>query len=220
PPPSHAHTAWGCFRGGGGAVARPKQFAGPFFLSIGYSACHWCHVMEHESFEDTEVAQLLNEHFVSIKVDREERPDLDQIYMTALQTYYALTGQRQGGGWPLSMFLTPDLQPFFGGTYFPPDDRYGGQLPPFKRILLSLIRVWQEQRQAIQEQAGHITEHLQEVSRVVEKDAELQPDLLRHAAARLRQVFDPTYGGFGNAPKFPHPMDLRMLLRAWRRFGD
>src|SRR5262249_56273199 len=170
PPPSHAHTAWGCFRGGGGAVARPKQFAGPFFLSIGYSACHWCHVMEHESFEDTEVAQLLNDNFVSIKVDREERPDLDQIYMTAVQL---LT---HSGGWPMSVWLTPDLKPFYGGTYFPPDDRYGRV--GFGRLLLALADAWRNRRGELEEAAGQLTEHMQQVTRVAAAQGEPNAGLI------------------------------------------
>src|SRR4029077_13592092 len=124
----------------------------PIFLSIGYSACHWCHVMEHESFEDPAIAALMNEHFVNIKVDREERPDLDQIYMSAVQ---AMTGQ---GGWPMSMFLTPDLRPFYGGTYFPPDDRYGR--PSFKRVLLALVEAWEHRRDEVFSSAGQITERV------------------------------------------------------------
>src|SRR4030081_1876407 len=138
------------------AIERARHEHRPIFLSIGYSACHWCHVMEHESFEDPETARLLNEHFVSIKVDREERPDLDQIYMTAVQI---LTGQ---GGWPMSLFLTPDLKPFFGGTYFPPEDRYGR--PSFKRLLLALAEAWQSRRDEITESSTQITERLQQAA--------------------------------------------------------
>src|SRR5437899_4883112 len=134
------------------ALSRARAENKPILLSIGYSACHWCHVMEHESFEDPEVAQLLNEHFVSIKVDREERPDLDQIYMTAVQL---MTGQ---GGWPMSMFLTPDLKPFYGGTYFPPDNRYGR--PGFKQLLHALIDAWENRREEVQEVAGQRTQQL------------------------------------------------------------
>src|SRR5205807_8761808 len=135
------------------ALQKAKSLDRPIFLSIGYSACHWCHVMEHESFEDPEVGKILSEHFVSIKVDREERPDLDQIYMTAVQL---LT---QHGGWPMSVFLTPDLQPFYGGTYFPPDDRHGR--PSFKRLLGAIINAWQTQREGVADQAGQITEGMQ-----------------------------------------------------------
>src|SRR6516165_5414163 len=149
----HAHNPVDWYPWGPEALGRARNLDRPIFLSIGYSACHWCHVMEHESFEDPEIAQILKDHFISIKVDREERPDLDQIYMSAVQM---LTGQ---GGWPMSMFLTPDLQPFYGGTYFPPDDRYGR--PSFKRLLLALTEAWRSRRQEVTEQAGQITAHLQ-----------------------------------------------------------
>src|SRR5256712_8290445 len=163
------------------AFARARAEDRPIFLSIGYSACHWCHVMEHESFEDEETARMLNEHFISIKVDREERPDLDQIYMTAVQL---LTQQ---GGWPMSMFLTPDLKPFFGGTYFPPDDRYGR--PSFKRILAHLAQAWKEKRQLIEEQAKQLTGHVQEVTRLEPAKGELNARLLTSAGQRLSQAF-------------------------------
>src|SRR5262245_42440238 len=168
--------------------------------------------MEHESFEDKEVARLLNEHFVSIKVDREERPDIDQIYMTAVQM---LTGQ---GGWPMSMFLTPELKPFYGGTYFPPDDRYGR--PGFKRLLFSVAEAWRSKRKELVESAGQITGHLQSACQVQAGERELGPALLQNAVNYLRRGFDRTYGGFGTAPKFPHAVELRLLLRVWKRFGD
>ncbi len=211
----HAYNPVNWFPWGADALRRARELDRPIFLSIGYSACHWCHVMEHESFEDAETAAILNEHFVSIKVDREERPDLDQIYMAAVQL---LTRQ---GGWPMSMFLTPGLQPFFGGTYYPPVDSYGR--PSFKRVLLHVVGLWQEQRDAIEQQAGQVTEHVQEMMRLEKGEAELGElgdALLRKAASVLRRTFDPTYGGFGSAPKFPHPLELRLLLRVARRFDD
>src|SRR5262249_23624011 len=143
------------FAWGPEALARARELNRPIFLSIGYSACHWCHVMEHESFEDPEIGRFLNENFVSIKVDREERPDLDQIYMAAVQ----LLNQGQGG-WPMSVFLTPDLQPFFAGTYFPPDDRYGR--PGFKRLLAALADVWRTRPDDVVQKAGEITAHLRD----------------------------------------------------------
>jgi uncharacterized protein YyaL (SSP411 family) len=194
------------------ALRRARELDRPIFLSVGYSACHWCHVMEHESFEDEEVARLLNEHFVSIKVDREERPDVDQIYMAAVQ---ALTGQ---GGWPMSVFLTPDLKPFTGGTYFPPDDRYGR--PGFKRVLRTVADWWQNRRAELTQAAGQLTEALQGGTGLPPGGGELGPDVLRRAVDGLSRAFDPRYGGFGSAPKFPRPMDVRLLLRAWKRFGD
>jgi uncharacterized protein YyaL (SSP411 family) len=194
------------------ALTRARQLNRPIFLSIGYSACHWCHVMEHESFEDSEVARLLNDNFVSIKVDREERPDLDQIYMASVQL---LTGQ---GGWPMSVFLTPDLRPFTGGTYFPPEDMYGR--PGFKRVLQTVADWWQTRRGEIDRAAADLTEHLQHLGRLPAGKGDLAEGILRTAVAALSQAFDPRYGGFGSAPKFPHPMDLRVLLRAWKRFVD
>src|SRR5690349_4205500 len=137
----HAHNPVDWFPWGEEALQRARQLDRPIFLSIGYSACHWCHVMEHESFENEDIARILNEHFVSIKVDREERPDLDQIYMASVQM---LTGQ---GGWPMSVFLTPDLRPFFGGTYFPPEDKYGRR--GFRSLLLLLAEAWQNRRDEI-----------------------------------------------------------------------
>jgi uncharacterized protein YyaL (SSP411 family) len=208
----HAQNPVHWYSWGPEALERARQLDRPIFLSIGYSACHWCHVMEHESFEDPEVARILNEHFVSIKVDREERPDLDQIYMTAVQL---MTGQ---GGWPMSMFLTPDLKPFYGGTYFPPDDRYGR--PGFKRVLLALADAWQNRRNEVDEAAGQRTEQLRLVTRLERREGELEPGLIAHAVNELARAFDARYGGFGSAPKFPHPMELRLLLRAWKRFGD
>jgi uncharacterized protein YyaL (SSP411 family) len=215
----HAHNPVDWYPWGPEALEKARKLDRPIFLSVGYSACHWCHVMEHESFEDPEVAKILNEHFVSIKVDREERPDLDQIYMSAVQM---MTGQ---GGWPMSMFLTPDLQPFYGGTYFPPDDRYGR--PSFKRLLLALVEAWKSRRSEITQQASQITEHLKGVGGLpaaVEGSGdpattELQPELVRNAVSMLARAFDSRHGGFGSAPKFPHAMELRLLLRAHARFG-
>ena len=208
----HAHNPVDWYPWGEEALRRARELDRPIFLSIGYSACHWCHVMEHESFEDAEVADILNRHFLSIKVDREERPDLDQIYMAAVQL---MTRQ---GGWPMSMFLTPDLQPFYGGTYFPPDDRYGR--PGFKRLLLSLAQAWKDQRQTIHEQAGHVTEHVQAMMRLESAGGELGVELLRNAVTVLSRSFDHANGGFGSAPKFPHPLELRLLLRCAVRFDD
>lgn len=209
----HAHNPVDWYPWGDEALAKARQLDRPIFLSIGYSACHWCHVMEKESFEDPAVGRLLNEHFISIKVDREERPDLDQIYMTAVQI---LTQQ---GGWPMSMFLTPDLKPFFGGTYFPPEDRYGR--PGFKRLLTTLAEAWQQKRDLIDEQAGQLTAHVQsQLSLEPAKQGKLGPNLLQGAGNTLRRAFDAVHGGFGSAPKFPHPMELRLLLRLWKRFDD
>jgi uncharacterized protein YyaL (SSP411 family) len=208
----HAHNPVDWYPWGEEALQRARQLDRPIFLSVGYSACHWCHVMEHESFESPEIARVLNEHFVSIKVDREERPDIDQVYMTAVQL---LTGQ---GGWPMSVFMTPGLKPFYGGTYYPPDDRYGR--PGFKRLLLALADAWQTRREEVTSSADQITEHLRAATQVQPGAGELQPELLRNAVGMLRRAFDQRHGGFGSAPKFPHAIEMRLLLRAWKRFGD
>ncbi|HTU19520.1 MAG TPA: thioredoxin domain-containing protein [Gemmataceae bacterium] len=206
----HAHNPVDWHPWAAEALERARQLDRPIFLSIGYSACHWCHVMEHESFENEEIAKILNDSFVSIKVDREERPDLDQIYMASVQM---LTGS---GGWPMSVFLTPDLKPFTGGTYFPPDDRYGR--PGFKRLLLHIAEVWHTRRAEVEEAASQITGHLRDFGKLDPEEGALDSSLLPQALAGLERAFDPRHGGFGQAPKFPHPMDLRLLLRCWKRF--
>jgi uncharacterized protein YyaL (SSP411 family) len=194
------------------ALELSRRLDRPIFLSIGYSACHWCHVMETESFEDPQTARILNENFVSIKVDREERPDLDQIYMTAVQM---MTGQ---GGWPMSVFLTPQLQPFYGGTYFPPDDRYGR--PSFQRVLLGVADAWKNKRADISQSAFVLTEQLQQSTEQKGDRVELGAILIQSAVVQLAKAFDRVYGGFGSAPKFPHAMEIRLLLRDWKRRGD
>ncbi len=208
----HAHNPVDWYPWGPEALQRARDEDRPIFLSIGYSACHWCHVMERESFEDPALAAFLNEHFVPIKVDREERPDLDQIYMAAVQ---AMTQQ---GGWPMSVFLTPDLKPFYGGTYFPPTDRQG--MPGFDRVLRSVAQAWRERRAAILESAGQLSEHLVGLGQMPPAAAELDISVLDQAARALGRAFEPIHGGFGRAPKFPHPMDLKVLLRRYARTGD
>src|SRR5262245_22469296 len=189
----HAHNPVDWYPWGPEALARARDLDRPIFLSIGYSACHWCHVMEHESFEDPEVGKILNEHFVPIKVDREERPDLDAIYMTAVQL------QTGHGGWPMSVFLTPKLEPFYGGTYFPPQDRHG--LPSFKRLLGAILTAWQDRRKELLEQAGEMAEGIRQATRVEPGAGGVGPDVLCRAAAELMRAFDPVHGGFGRAPK-------------------
>jgi uncharacterized protein YyaL (SSP411 family) len=185
------------------AFAKAQADDKPILLSIGYAACHWCHVMEHESFEDDATAALLNEHFVPVKVDREERPDVDSVYMDAV---VSLTGH---GGWPMTVFLTPAGEPFFGGTYFPPEPRHG--LPSFKQILTAIAEAWRDRRSEVQRDAGTITESLR---RQVEPSREpLAATLLTDAVGVLRQQFDPVWGGFGGAPKFPPASTLEFLLR-------
>ncbi len=193
---------------------RRAQENKPIFLSIGYSTCHWCHVMERESFENAQVAAFLNEHFVSIKVDREERPDVDKIYMTFVQ---ATSGQ---GGWPLNVFLTPERKPFFGGTYFPPDSRHGR--PGFLQLLQQLHQVWQTRRAELANSAADIHARLEQLSAAHDRVSGpvLTADILRDAGALLKQSYDARHGGFGGAPKFPQPSQPQFLLRYARRFHD
>lgn len=177
----------------------------PIFLSIGYSTCHWCHVMAHESFENEKIAALLNQYFVCIKVDREERPDVDRLYMTYVQ---ALTGS---GGWPMSVWLTPELKPFFGGTYFPPEDRDGRV--GFPSVLLQLSQLWRENRGRLQQEAERAIAALQHLAAQRQENLNIKKEeILDHAYEEWRQSFDPTWGGFGRAPKFPRPSVLLFLL--------
>ncbi len=194
------------------ALDKAKAEDKPIFLSVGYSACHWCHVMERESFENEQTAALMNKHFVNIKVDREERPDLDAIYMDAVQT---MTGQ---GGWPMSVFLTPDGQPFYGGTYFPPEPRYG--MPSFPQLLRSVAEAYSERRDQIDEQAGRLTQALDRLGNLSAQGGDLSTATLDEALARLKQVFDDEEGGFGSQPKFPQPMTLDFALTQHKRSGD
>ncbi|WP_279341322.1 thioredoxin domain-containing protein [Geothrix mesophila] len=200
----HAHNPVDWFPWGGEALAKARAEQKPIFLSIGYSACHWCHVMERESFENPAVAEVLNAHFVSIKVDREERPDLDDLYMDAVQ---AMTGR---GGWPMSVWLTPDLEPFYGGTYFPPEPR--GGMPGFIPLLRRIAEVWREDRAGVVGQAANLATELRRQA-TVEAGAELPGEaVLDEALAQLRAAFDPRWGGFGPAPKFPQSMAVELIL--------
>src|SRR5829696_3796730 len=183
----------------------------PILLSIGYAACHWCHVMEHESFEDEETAALMNERFVNVKVDREERPDVDALYMEAV---VALTGH---GGWPMTVFLKPDGSPFFGGTYFPPQPRHG--LPSFRDVLEAISSLYRERRGAVDGSASQLKDALEQASRLAPSTEPLTEDLLRDASHALRRQFDPEWGGFGGVPKFPPASALEFLLRMHLR-GD
>ncbi|QDU91657.1 Glycosyl hydrolase family 76 [Pirellulimonas nuda] len=204
----HQHNPVEWYGWGEEALGRAASEQRPIFLSIGYSACHWCHVMEHESFENEAIAALLNERFICIKVDREERPDLDQVYMSAVQ---AMTGR---GGWPMSVFLTPDLRPFFGGTYWPPSDR--GGMPGFDRVILAVDDAWQQRRDECLSTAAQLTEAVRQES-IPSREAAPTADLLDAAGRQLERAFDPRFGGFGPAPKFPHAMDLGVLVRLWTR---
>jgi len=209
----HAHNPVDWFAWGDEAFEKARVENRPIFLSIGYSTCHWCHVMERESFEDEKIAAFLNPHFVSVKVDREERPDVDKIYMTFVQ---ATTGS---GGWPLNVFLTPELKPFFGGTYFPPDNRSGR--PGFLQLLRQIHEVWQTRRGEIAGSADEILARLEAASANANA-GDLLPtqEALKNAGDSFKRMFDPRHGGFGGAPKFPQPGLPSLLLRCARRFHD
>lgn len=202
----HAHNPVDWHPWGEEALNKARAENKPIFLSIGYAACHWCHVMAHESFEDPETAALMNEHFVNIKVDREERPDLDNIYMQATT---AMTGS---GGWPMSVFLTPDLKPFYTGTYFPPVARYN--MPSFKDVLASVVRAWKEEPDKIAQVGNQVLGHLQQALSISKKsETAFSHEMLDAAARALIDSYDWGYGGWGSAPKFPQPMTIEFLLR-------
>ncbi|MDA1001061.1 MAG: thioredoxin domain-containing protein [bacterium] len=194
------------------AIRKAREADKPIFLSVGYSACHWCHVMAHESFENEAIAELMNEYFVSVKVDREERPDVDAIYMEAVQM---MAGQ---GGWPMSVFLFPDLRPFYGGTYFPPEDKFGR--PGFKSVLLRVAEIYRTRRGELENNAGKLTESIRQISAVAPSEALPGQEVIDKAVAELRGRADRSWGGFGSAPKFPPSMALMLLLRQWRRTGE
>jgi len=208
----HAHNPVDWYEWGEEALARARALDRPILLSIGYSACHWCHVMAHESFEDPAIAALMNAHFVNVKVDREERPDLDDIYMAA--TVAMNHGQ---GGWPMTVFLTPDQQPFLAGTYFPPEDRWGR--PGFPTILTRVAELWRTNRARLVAQGAQLVEYLRRLSEPA-PGAAPGPDAIQAAVAELATLFDARWGGFGRAPKFPPTGALQLLLRHWRRTGD
>src|SRR5438876_323416 len=200
----HAHNPVDWYPWGEAALAKARAENKPILLSIGYSACHWCHVMEHESFENEAIAKLMNENFVNIKVDREERPDLDQIYMNAVQM---MTGH---GGWPMTMFLTPEGVPFYGGTYFPPDDRYN--MPGFPRILLSVAEAYRSQGDQVVHTATTMLGELRRVGLADESREMLTTEILDSAWRQIGRNYDRTNGGFGGAPKFPPAMTLEFAL--------
>jgi len=209
----HAHNPVDWFAWNEEAFARARTENKPVFLSIGYSTCHWCHVMERESFEDEKVGAFLRENFVSIKVDREERPDVDKIYMTFVQSTAG------GGGWPLNVFLTPDLKPFYGGTYFPPDNRHGR--PSFLSVLHQISQLWRERNVEIIANADELHARLELITaRDAAEGSALTPEILRHALGMFKDAYDPVNGGFGGAPKFPQPSIPSLVLRAAKRFGD
>ncbi|HEX6110238.1 MAG TPA: thioredoxin domain-containing protein, partial [Ktedonobacteraceae bacterium] len=212
----HAHNPVDWYPWGEEALQKAQQEDKPILLSVGYSACHWCHVMERESFENEDIAGLMNQHFISIKVDREERPDIDNIYMQAVQ---ALTQQ---GGWPMTVFLTPDGRPFYGGTYFPPNDRQYGQetMPGFSRILHTIADYYDNHRTEVEEQANQLADYLKQRSSTplrskggIIPSGTMPLEMLNTASRELASEFDPVHGGFGHAPKFPNTMSLEFLLR-------
>src|SRR5881227_1284804 len=205
----HAHNPVDWYPWGKEAFAKARSENKPIFLSIGYSTCHWCHVMAHESFENEEVAATMNREFVNIKVDREERPDVDRVYMTFVQ---ATTG---GGGWPMSVWLTPDLKRFVGGTYFPPEDRYGQ--PGFKKVLERIATAWKENHDNIVQQGGKIVAALQESQSAAKGEAQIGAATLEAAYRQIDRSYDPKEGGFGNAPKFPRPVTFNFLTRFYAR---
>ncbi len=201
----HAHNPVDWFPWGPEALDRARELDRPIFLSIGYAACHWCHVMERESFEDEATARFLNDHFVPVKVDREERPDLDAIYMAAVQ---AMTGS---GGWPMSVFLTPDGRPFYGGTYFPNTRRHG--MPAFLDVLAGVAGAWRDRRGEVEQSAGALASHVGRRVRLADGDGPPGAELLESAVVAVEASFDAANGGWGTAPKFPQPMTVDFLLR-------
>jgi uncharacterized protein YyaL (SSP411 family) len=208
----HADNPVDWYAWGEEALTRAREEDKPILLSIGYSACHWCHVMEHESFEDDETARLMNERFVNVKVDREERPDLDSLYMDAV---VSLTGQ---GGWPMTVFLTPEGEPFFGGTYYPPEPRHG--LPSFRQVLLAVSDLYRERRGDVTAAAQRLVDAVRSTGEVRPSTDPLTEGLLHGALRALRGQFDPEWGGFGRAPKFPPASTIEFLLRIHARSGD
>ena len=194
------------------AFAKARAEDKPVLLSIGYSACHWCHVMEHESFEDEAIAALMNENFVSIKVDREERPDLDEIYMNAVQLLI------KRGGWPMTVFLTPEGKPFFGGTYYPPEDRHG--MPGFPRVLKAVVEAYRNKPQDVARNVDQIVAALDRMSVLNETGGQLSVEVVTRGAEGLTPAYDATHGGFGRAPKFPNAGVFNMFLRAYRLSGN
>ncbi len=207
----HAHNPVDWYPWAEEALSKARSENKPILLSIGYSACHWCHVMEHESFENEAIAKLMNDNFINIKVDREERPDLDQIYMNAVQM------MTHHGGWPMTVFLTPEGFPFYGGTYFPPEDRYN--MPGFPKVLMSLAEAYRERPEDVAQTAASVVQELERLNQARESNELLAPELLDTASRGIVKNYDPVNGGFGGAPKFPPAMTLEFLLRTYYRTG-
>jgi hypothetical protein len=210
----HAHNPVNWYAWGDDAFAQAKKANKPVLLSIGYSTCHWCHVMEQESFEDPAIAEIINRYYIAIKVDRERRPDLDALYMTTVQM---LTGS---GGWPMTVWLTPERRPFFGGTYFPPHDGQRGVDLGLMSLLQRLQDVYHQNPKRVAQTAQTLTQQLQQALAPHSGDALPGSNVLSRAVDSLKNTFDEQYGGFGNAPKFPSSVTLELLLRYYRRTGD
>ena len=208
----HGHNPVDWYPWGEEALSRAKKEDRPILLSIGYSSCHWCHVMEKESFENEEIAGIMNLRFINIKVDREERPDLDELYMNAVQV---MTGS---GGWPMTVFLTPDLIPFHAGTYFPPEDR--GRMPGFSKVLVVVSDYYRSHREEVEKMEAQLKQALRQIVEVIPSQESVSDKVLSKAFNALESQFDPIYGGFGNAPKFPSSMALTFLLRYWKSTGS
>ena len=212
----HAHNPVDWLPWGNEAFEKARRENKPIFLSVGYSTCHWCHVMAHESFEDDATAEIMNREFVNIKVDREERPDVDRVYMTFVQ---ATTG---GGGWPMSVWLTPQLEPFVGGTYFPPEDRFGQ--PAFSRVLQRIAEAWKNDRDKISKQGANIVEALREAARAETVAGEIDASIVEGAYQQFARTFDAHEGGFGPAPKFPaggaQSFNAISCAKSGHRFGQ
>src|SRR5215208_3836093 len=208
----HAHNPVDWYPWGAEALARARAEDRPILLSVGYAACHWCHVMERESFEDEATSRLMNERFVCVKVDREERPDVDAIYMQAVQ---AMTGR---GGWPMTVFLTPDGVPFFGGTYYPPADRQN--IPGFPRLLTAVADAYKNKREDVENQGNNLLSHLSTTGQLrPDRETLLSAGLLDDATDGMLAAHDDDKGGFGRAPKFPNAMAIDFLLRSFKRTG-
>lgn len=208
----HAHNPVDWFPWCEEAFEKARQENKPVFLSIGYSACHWCHVMEHESFENEETAGIMNKNFINIKVDREERPDIDTIYMNVVQM---LTGH---GGWPMSVFLTPEKKPFYGGTYFPDTRRYN--MPSFKDILFSISKAYNERKDEIEKNIDVIVSNLTSLNEFKDSGVQISRQPVEKAISQLEDYFDSRNGGFGTQPKFPNTFNLDLLLRQYRHTGE
>ncbi|MDQ3995663.1 MAG: DUF255 domain-containing protein, partial [Gemmatimonadota bacterium] len=208
----HAENPVDWYPWGEEAFERARREDKPVLLSVGYAACHWCHVMAHESFESAEIARVMNERFVNVKVDREERPDVDGIYMQAVQ---AMTGH---GGWPMTIFLTPDGTPFYGGTYFPPEDRRG--MPSFTRVLQAVADAYADRRADVLRSAESMRQIYEVAAERTRSTGPLSPLLLDRALRGLARAHDARHGGFGNAPKFPQAMSLEFVLSHWAHTGE